>query len=181
MHQSGSKAGSNEPAANFTSNDSAHTADQADELHSLGQGLLKEVRALIDEYRKLARDHIRLAALETRQAGESIVRMVVSGVVAGGVAFIGWASLIGALIAFIVESGWLSVSLTLLCCALVHVVMLLLLSRVIRKQGRGLLLSAIVRQLDPRLTGDVGDTQNPSSMDHPNAPTQRPTSKPPRS
>ena len=182
MHQSGSKAGSKEPATNFSPDDPSNAAEHAahaEEALTLGKGLLTEVRALIDEYRNLARDHIRLAALETRQAGESIVRMVISGVVAGGVAFIGWASLISALVAFVVESGWMSVSLTLLLCGLIHIVMVIVLAFVIRKQGRALLLSAVVREMDPRLTGEVGDVQKPSTMDKPNRSTQRPTSTPP--
>lgn len=182
MHQSGSNAGSQEPAHNTQPHGPNQPAGSADEAHTLGNGLITEVKALIDEYRKLARDHIRLAALETRQAGESVVRMVISGVVAGGVAFIGWASLIGAVVAFIVEQGWLSVSMTLLLCGIFHVIMVLVLSVVIRKQGRGLLLSAIVRDLDPRLTGEVGDIQKPTSMDNPNASPHRSSSKrPPRS
>lgn len=179
MHQSGSKAGSKEPATNFSPDDSSHAAEHAEEALTLGKGLLTEIRALVDEYRKLARDHIRLAALETRQAGESAVRMVISGVLAGGIAFIGWASLISALVAFIVERGWMSVSLTLLLCGLIHFVMVVVLAFVIRKQGRGLLLSALVRELDPRLTGEVGDIQKPTTMDKPNMSPQRPTSTPP--
>ena len=179
MHQSGSKAGSTEPATNFSPDDPYTAADPAEEALTLGRGLLTEVRALVDEYRNLARDHIRLAALETRQAGESVVRMVISGVVAGGIAFIGWASLISALVALIVERGWMSVSLTLLLCGFIHFALVIVLAFVIRKQGRALLLSAIVREMDPRLTGEVGDVQKPSTMDKPNRPTQRPTSTPP--
>ncbi|MCC5880905.1 MAG: phage holin family protein [Idiomarina sp.] len=135
------------------------------EQSGLGEGLLLEAKALFDEYRRLGREHIRLAALETRQAGESAVRMVISGVVAGGVAFIAWASLVGAMVAAVVEQGWLSVSLTLLLTGILHVGMLLVLAYVIRKQGRGLLFSAIVRDFDPRLTGEVGDIRKPESMD----------------
>lgn len=131
----------------------------------LDAGLLREAKALFDEYRKLGRDHIRLAALEMQQAGESAVRMVISGVVAGGVAFIGWASLMGALIAVVVEQGWLSVSATLLVTGVIHILALFILAYVIRKQGRGLLLSSIVRDFDPRLTGEVGDIRKPETMD----------------
>lgn len=131
----------------------------------IDQGLLHEAKALFDEYRKLGRDHIRLAALETRQAGESVVRMVISGVVAGGVAFIGWASLVGAMVAVIVEQGWLSVSMTLLLTGILHMVALFGLAQFIRRQGRGLLFSAIVRDFDPRLTGEAGDIRKPETMD----------------
>lgn len=158
MQDFGNNAGSSEPA----------TESQAQTDASMGQGLLREIKALADEYRKLARDHVRLAALETRQAGESIVRMVISGVVAGGVAVIAWASIVGAVVALIVERGWASVSLTLLLCGILHIVALLGLAVVIRKQGRGLLMSAIVHDLDPTLTGDVGDIEKPATMDKTN-------------
>lgn len=163
MQQSGSHADSNESATNLDN----QTTEKAKASSGLGQNLLTEAKALVDEYRKLARDHLRLAAIETRQAGESIVRMVISGVVAGGVAFIGWASLVGALVAWIVERGWLSVSVTLFICGIVHLAILLALAYVIRKQGRGLLFSAIVHDLDPRLTGEVNESQKPASMEAP--------------
>lgn len=163
MQQTGSHADSKESATNPDN----QTTQQAKESSGLGQNLLTEAKALVNEYRKLARDHLRLAAIETRQAGESIVRMVISGVVAGGVAFIGWASLVGAAVAWIVEQGWLSVSLTLLICGVFHLVILLVLAYVIRKQGRGLLFSAIVHELDPRLTGEVSESQKPASMEAP--------------
>lgn len=141
------------------------SASAFDNQSGIDQGLLHEAKALFDEYRKLGRDHIRLAALETRQAGESVVRMVISGVVAGGVAFIGWASLVGAMVAVIVEQGWLSVSMTLLLTGILHMVALFGLAQFIRRQGRGLLFSAIVRDFDPRLTGEVGDIRKPETMD----------------
>ena len=153
--------------------DAAHQADSTESASDPGfsnqsgldAGLLREAKALFDEYRKLGRDHIRLAAMETRQAGESAVRMVISGVIAGGVAFIGWASLVGALIAVVVEQGLLSVSLTLLVTGIIHILALFLLARIIRKQGRGLLMSSVVRDFDPRLTGEVGDIRKPETLD----------------
>lgn len=140
----------------------------------IGEGVFKEAQALIGEYRSLARDHLKLAAIETRQAGESAVRMVITGVVAGGVAFIAWASLVAALVAWVVESNWLNISMTLLITGLVHIAGLIGLAFVIRKQGRGLLFSAIVRDLDPTLTGDVGDIQRPPSFSDNSAETPKP-------
>ncbi|RUO32131.1 hypothetical protein CWE12_03835 [Aliidiomarina sedimenti] len=133
---------------------------------AIGDGLLKEARAVIDEYRLLARDHIRLAALETRQAGESIVRMVVTGMVAGGVAAMTWIALVGAVVAFVVENNWLSASACLLITGLLHAVVVVMLAFVIRKQGRGLLFSAFVQELDPRLTGEA-DEERPEAQTTP--------------
>lgn len=135
-------------------------------------GLFTEAKALIDEYRGLARDHLHLAALETRQAGESVVRMVATGIVAGGTALITWLCLLGAAIAVIVEQGWLSVSVTLLIVGLLHLLALLALARVIRKQGRGLLYSATVHQLDPALTGPVSETMTADNLDEHQAPPE---------
>lgn len=137
-------------------------------------GLFTEVRALIDEYRALGRDHLRLAALETRQAGESVVRMVVTGIVAGGTALITWVCVLGAIIAVVVEQGWLNVSVTLLIAAILHLFALLMLAKAIRKQGRGLLYSATVHHLDPTLTGPPDSTLTADNLEqhktHPEPP-----------
>ena len=45
-------------------------------------GLLDEARSIFAEVRGLAQDRLQLAALETRLAGQSAVRMLVAGVVA---------------------------------------------------------------------------------------------------
>lgn len=137
---------------------SAEPADQhgqsSQDTNNIGSGLLREAKALYQEYRLLARDHLHLAALETRQAGETVVRMVATGIVAGGVAATAWVALVGALVAWVVENSWLKTSTCLLIIGLVHIVVVFILATVVRRQGRGLLFSAFTHELDPRLTGD---------------------------
>ena len=48
-----------------------------------GSGMLEDAQSLWHELRGLAHDRFRLAALETRQAGESLVAMVAAGVMVG--------------------------------------------------------------------------------------------------
>ncbi|MFO8004405.1 MAG: hypothetical protein R6U12_09255, partial [Thioalkalivibrio sp.] len=51
-------------------------------------GVLQDVRTLARELRGLFHDQVGLAALETRQAGESLVWMVILGVMVGGLLLI---------------------------------------------------------------------------------------------
>lgn len=125
-------------------------AGSQESASSLSDGLVKEAQALIADYRALASQHLRLAALETRQAGESLIKMVITGVVTGGLLVLTWFSLMAALVFAVVEQGWLSASLCLLIVGLVHFLLVLAGISLIRRQGRGLLFSALVRNLNPR-------------------------------
>lgn len=127
-------------------------ADSQESAASLSDGLAEEAQALIADYRTLASDHVRLAALEARQAGESLVKMVIIGVMTGGLLVLTWLCLVAALVFTIVEHGVLSASLTLLIVGLVHLALVLVGISQIRRKGRGLLFSALVRDLDPRKT-----------------------------
>lgn len=127
-------------------------ADSQESAASPSDGLIEEAQALIADYRALASDHVRLAALETRQAGESLIKMVITGVVTGGLLVLTWVGLVTALVFAIVENGLLSASLTLLIVGLAHLALVLAGISLIRRQGRGLLFSALVRDLDPRRT-----------------------------
>lgn len=125
-------------------------ADSQESAADISQGLVDEAQALIADYRALARDHVRVAALETRQAGESLVKMIMTGVIAGGLLVLMWLSFMAALTFAVVEQGWLSASVTLLLIGAAHFVLVLGGIALIRRQGRGLLFSALVRSLDPR-------------------------------
>ncbi|MGX5914438.1 phage holin family protein [Aliidiomarina sp. Khilg15.8] len=125
-------------------------ADSPESAASPDQGLVEEAQALIADYRALAGGHLRLAALEAREAGESLIKMIITGIVTGGFLVLAWVSLMAALTFAVVEQGWLPASLTLLFIGVAHLVLVLVGIALVRRQGRGLLFSALVRDLDPR-------------------------------
>ena len=56
----------------------------------------KEARLLWHDLRGLAHDHFELAALETQRAGESLVAMVVAGMLVPGLLLSAWLGLLSA-------------------------------------------------------------------------------------
>src|ERR1700741_1136136 len=68
-------------------------------------GLLADVRSLWRDLDGLVHDQFALAALETRQAGESLVSMVVTGILVAGLLISAWLGLIGAAVLWLVNAG----------------------------------------------------------------------------
>ncbi|HRQ66042.1 MAG TPA: phage holin family protein [Xanthomonadaceae bacterium] len=105
----------------------------------------------------VAHAQLRLAALETRHAGESLVGIVVLGLVAAVLYFSAWLALIAAGLMTLVELGVLTASVALLLGAVINVVLALLLMVLVRQRSRAFLFSATVDSLRP--TPSVALTQ----------------------
>jgi hypothetical protein len=133
---------------------SAATQASADPSASSGNpgrppGLLGEVLLLGRDLRSMAHGQLRLAALETRHAGESLVGIVAMGLVAAGLGLSAWLALIAAGGMALVEVGVLTASVALLLGAVINIVLALLLVVLVRQRSRALLLSATVDSLRP--------------------------------
>jgi hypothetical protein len=125
----------------------------------ISPGLLEEVWLLGRELRAAAHSQVRLAALETRQAGESLVSIIAMGLIAGGLVFSAWLALVGAVMMALVERGLMTTSIALLLAMAANVLIALILIAAIRRKSRRLLLSATVNSLAP----PPPDSSNPGT------------------
>ncbi len=101
-------------------------------------GLLDEARSLFTEVRGLAQDRLKLAALETRLAGQSVVRMLIAGVVAAVMVISAWIALVGmGVVALVVYAG-LSTVAALAIAAIANIAAAATLYFAIRKMSRNL-------------------------------------------
>lgn len=114
-----------------------------------GPGLLEEVCLLGRELRATAHSRVRLAALETRQAGESLVSIIATGLIAAGLVFSAWLALVGVVMMALVERGQITIPAALLLAMSVNVLIAVILIAVIRRKSRRLLYSATVNSLAP--------------------------------
>ncbi len=116
-----------------------------------GAGLLADARSLWREGSALFHDRLQLAALETRLAGESLVTMIVAGVVVAVLVVAAWLGLVGAAILTLVGLG-VGAGTALLLGVLVNLAVALALCQVIRGKSRHLLWAATLRSLRPSPT-----------------------------
>jgi len=113
-------------------------------------GVLQDVRSLARELRGLFHDQVGLAALETRQAGESLVWMITLGVVVGGLLLSAWLGLLAAAVLTLLERGVItSPSAALLLAVGAHLLLAVILGWAIRRQRPHLQFPATVRSLAP--------------------------------
>lgn len=115
----------------------AHNQDDSTNTESL----LQQVQALEREVRGVVKTQLQLAGLETRQAGESLVRMVALAVIVGCAVFTAWIALLAAIIAASISAGIVSLTTALLITVIAHAGIALYLTRLVRRRGRDLLFS----------------------------------------
>lgn len=109
-------------------------------------GLLENALALWSELRGLSHDGLRLAALETRQAGMSLVTMIVAGVMVAVLLNVVWLGLMAAAVQWSIENGIMPSSAIMLAVAF-HLLLVLILFSVIRRKSRFLGFPATLRSL----------------------------------
>lgn len=136
------------PNASIASRDPPASSDEPGN----SPGLLEEVWVFGQELSAAAHSQVRLAALETRLAGESLVSMVAMGVVAAALGIVTWLALVGASMMALVERGLMTTSTALLLAMSANALIVLILIAAIRRKSRRLLLSATVNSLAPRPT-----------------------------
>lgn len=113
-------------------------------------GVLQDVRELAREMGGLFSDHISLAALETRQAGESLVRMIMLGAMIGGLLLSAWLGILAVVGLMLVERGFMSSVGAVLALAVgANLLLALILGWAIRRRGSDLQFPATVRSLTP--------------------------------
>ncbi len=112
-------------------------------------GVLQDVRTLARELRGLFHDQVGLAALETRQAGESLVWMVILGLMVGGLLLSAWLGLLAAIILTLINHGVTSPSVALLLAVSANLLLAVILGWAIRRQLPHLQFPATVRSLTP--------------------------------
>jgi len=117
-----------------------------------GSDLLEDTKSLWHELRGLTHDHLQVAALETRRAGESLVTMITAGMMVAGLLLSVWLGLVGAAVLALIENGVMASSAMLLAVA-VNLLVVLILYRVIRHQSHHLQLPTTVHSLQPAPPG----------------------------
>ena len=112
-------------------------------------GLPEQARLLWHELRGLAHDHLRLAALETQQAGESLVAMIAAAIILGGLLLSTWLALLAAVVVELTERDVMGLSAALVLAVALNLVAAFLLWGGIRRRGRHLRFPAGMRVLKP--------------------------------
>lgn len=115
-------------------------------MSTVQPGLLDEARLFLSEFRTLAQERLQLAALETRLAGQSVVRMLVAGIVAAIMLVAAWLALVGAAVVVAVGAG-MSPAVALVLAAALNVAAAALLYLAIRKLAMHLAFPRTVRSL----------------------------------
>lgn len=132
-----------------TSNQAIADESTAPDKSTSSPDLLKEVSGLEQELRAVAHDYIRLAGLETRRAGESLVVITALGSLVAVLVISAWLSLAGWAGTVLVENNILSAGSVLLLIAVINVLIALVVIAVIRHRSRDLLMSATVNFFKP--------------------------------
>ncbi|MFZ0791577.1 MAG: phage holin family protein [Chromatiaceae bacterium] len=108
-----------------------------------------EANLLWQALRGLAHDRLELAALETQRAGESLVAMVVAGMLVAGLLLSAWLGLLGAAIVALTNLGIMETGSALLLTVPVNLVVALILWRVIGRLSHDLRFPSNARSLEP--------------------------------
>jgi len=99
--------------------------------------LLESAEGLWGEIQGILHDHLQLAALETRRAGESLVAILACAVVAGVLAASAWLGVVGVLALLLAHAG-LPPAASLALVVLVNLLGVLFALLTIRRRGRQL-------------------------------------------
>jgi hypothetical protein len=114
--------------------------------------VLEYTQSLLDEWLGLAHDRLLLAALETRRAGESLVFMIVAGVLVAILLAGSWLGLMAAIVLGLIENG-VEASSAILLTVDFNLLLALILSLVIHRKSRYLQFPATLRSLQARAPG----------------------------
>lgn len=117
-----------------------------------GPSLLDDAHALWSEVRGLTHDRFRLGALETQQAGVSLVYMIIAGVLVAGLLCCAWIGLLSAAVLTLLENGVMLRNAILLAVVL-NLLVALVFCRVIHLKSRYLKFPATLHSLKPTPAG----------------------------
>ena len=108
--------------------------------------LLEEVGSSLREVFRLVQDQVQLATLEARLAGESLVAMIVAGIMMAVLLASAWLGLLAAAVVGLIGIG-VMVGVAVLLTVAVNLAGALVLYRVIRHKGRHLQFPGTIRSL----------------------------------
>jgi uncharacterized membrane protein YqjE len=117
-----------------------------------GSSLLEDVRSLCHELLGLSHDRFQLAALETQQAGVSLVNMIIAGVLVAGLLCGAWMGLLSAAVLGLIDNGVILRSAILIAVVL-NLLLALVICRVIRHKSHYLKFPATLHSLQPQTRG----------------------------
>jgi len=120
--------------------------------------VLEDAQSLWHELRELTHDRFWLAALETRRAGESLVSMIMAGVMVAFLLSSAWLGLMAAAVLGLIANGVMASSAILLAVAF-NLLLALILCLVMRRKSRYLQFPATLRSLQTKPTGRREDAQ----------------------
>lgn len=109
---------------------------------------LKDAQSLWHELHALAHDYLLLAALETRRVGESLVTMMVAGIMVAVFLNTAWLGLVAAAVQRLIENG-MPVSNAILLAVAANLLVVLIFCVVIRRKARYLQFPATLHSLQP--------------------------------
>lgn len=112
-------------------------------------GVLEAIQSLWNELYGLSHERLQLAALETRRAGQSLVTMIVAGVMLALLLSAAWLGLLVAIVYRLVENG-LPASAAILIAVAFNLLLALMLCGIIRHRSRYLQFPASLRSLKPQ-------------------------------
>jgi uncharacterized membrane protein YqjE len=137
-------AGPSDPGPGDSTTESARNDSQG------RPGLFQEASLLGRDLRGLVHDHLSLAALETRQAGESLVSMISLGVLIAGLLLSAWFGVLAVAVLALIDSGAsMSPGGAILITVLINLLLALFLGYALFRQRRHLQFPATIRSLSP--------------------------------
>jgi hypothetical protein len=108
--------------------------------------VLQEAQLLWNELRALLQNRLQLAVLETRRAGESLVIMIIAGVMVAVLLIGAWLGLVLAGVQMLIEHG-VVISTAILLAVVANLLIALLLCGVIRRKSHYLQFPALLTSL----------------------------------
>lgn len=128
---------------------SGHSATNKESVKN--SSVLQDAQSLWDELRSLSYAHLRIAALETRRVGESLVFMIVVGVIVAVLLIVTWLGIMAIVVMKLIENGMVAsdaLSMGLAC----NLIVVLILASAMRYKSRFLQFPATLRSLRPKLS-----------------------------
>jgi len=114
--------------------------------------VLEDIHSLLHELSGLTYDRLLLAVLETRRAGESLVSMIMAGVLMAFLLCSAWLGLMAVFVLGLIENGIVAISAILLAVAF-NLLLALILYRVMRRKSRYLQFPATLRSFQTKPPG----------------------------
>jgi len=115
----------------------------------IDSAVLEDAWALWQLLRELGHDHLLLAALETRRAGESLVAILAAGIMLAVLLISAWLGLLAAAVLELIANGMSASSAVLLAVAF-NLLLVLIVCIVIRRKSYYLQFPALLGRLQPR-------------------------------